>query len=144
MRKNLTRIVAATMMTVILAGTGNKLVSANNDYNGNYIDKPIKLYYNGDGGDVCTGKAMKYNTTPTYVKNTGITFNVMVVKQVKGKDLNAHGRYERITTDKCKFIYTNAVANNNVYLRISPETHSPCTITGCWSPDSINYPKKYK
>ena len=144
MRKNLTRIVAATMMTVILAGTGNKLVSANNDYNGNYIDKPIKLYYNGDGGDVCTGKATKYNNTPTYVYNTGINFRVKVIKQVKGKDLSAHENYERIERGVKKFIYTNAVANNSVYLRISPETHSACTITGYWSPDSINYPKKYK
>ena len=132
------------MLTVILASTGNELVRADNDYNGNYTDKLIELYYNGDGGDVCTSKAMKYNYSPTYVKNTGINFYVKVIKHVKGKDLSAHEKYVRINSNNIRFIDTNAVANNNVYLRISPETPSPCTITGCWNPDSIYYPKKYK
>lgn len=142
MRKNLTRIVAATMLTVILAGTGNKLVSANNDYNGNYHDRVINIYYEGDGSDIYTTSARKYNNTPTYVKSKSINWYVMVVNANNNAFLR--NSYAYVPRGKDCFLYTNGKKNDSIRLAISPEKHSPCTVSGVWSPDSINYQNKCK
>jgi len=104
------------------------------DYDGNWQDKKFEFLYNGDGGERITEYRKKYNNTPVYVKMKSIDAHVKVV----GEKCNFSGYYS-CEPGQEMFIRSRAGSGSKVAISVSPHCYTKCTVSGVWSPDSINY-----
>ncbi len=145
-RKIMNKMFALMLAGVIAAPFGMGYVKANN-----HGDKPYTLYYNGNGGDVSTGKREKQDDSYVYIKHMG-NVGARVSVRVSGYSgnytgMNGSGSYVSVPLGK-GYKIANYVAESfpsdyrrgnykMIYLQLSPETHSSTTLHGWWSPDSI-------
>ena len=104
------------------------------DYDGNWKDIGFSFYYSGDGGERCMKYSQKKNNTPVYVKMKSIGAHVKVV----GKKCDFSEYYKCDPGDEI-FIRSRAGSGSKVSIVVSPNCHTECTVSGVWSPDSINY-----
>ncbi len=118
---------------------------------GNWSDSPYSLYYSGDGGDVATPKRQKQDSSYVYIKHMG-DVGASASVRVAGYSGNytkmyGNGSYVDVPLGK-GYKITNYVAESfpsdyrngrykMIYLQLMPVTHSPATLHGWWSPDSI-------
>lgn len=137
MRKTIKRLVAVSMMAVISANMSSQIARA---ASGNYIDIYFTMEFNGDG-EVASPSAQKLNTTKTNVYNAYSPCDIYV-QVMKGS--TGVSNYEFCGRKKEIFISTSAKAYDTIYLKISPATIISSSISGYWSPDSINYNRNIK
>ena len=132
---------------IVASPYGMASVKANNHGDTMYMSA-----YNGDGGDVPTPSREKQDASYVYIKHMGnVGAKVAIrVEGYPGKNYtgkNGNGSYVDVPLGK-GYKITNYVAesfptsykNKNykmIYLNLSPLTHSPTTMYGWWSPDSI-------
>lgn len=106
----------------------------------NYKDSTYELRYSGDGGDVSTPKREKTDATSAYIKHGGTVNAWASVRAYNGSNQSANGGYYAanmgVGTYLPSYVYEN-YGRSMCYLKLSPATHSPTTVYGVWSPDSI-------
>lgn len=91
--------------------------------------------YTGDGGDLYTAHRDKYDYTSSYVYHKGSVGAYIGVYN----GYNSYGPLYHVGAGQQRYL-TNYIKENGLNscrLRITPETHSPRTIYGQWSPDSV-------
>ena len=136
-RKIADRFLLALVGIMIVGTAGSIRVHANNS-----ADKSYRLSYYGDGGDVRTGYYAKTDDTSVYIKHMG-DVGAWVSIRVKGSEKNFtwSGNYVDVPLGRgykmANNVWETYGRRVDVYLRLSPTTHSPCTIHGLWSADSV-------
>lgn len=140
MKKNIIKkLVAVPMAALIIASEMDTYTAS---ASGNYKDRYFTLTYEGDGSDVATSKAQKWDTTPTDLYNAFSPCALQARVVVCGK--NKASKYVKCDRYGEVFINSGADAYDYVYLELSPLTNNRASISGYWSPDSINYNRSYK
>lgn len=145
------RKIINSMFALMLAGIVASPFGMMNAKASNWTDTKYSLRYNGDGGDVSTGKRQKQDDSYVYIKhmgNVGAWVSVRVVGYSGNyTGMNGSGSYVKAPLGT-GYKITNYVAESfpadykngrykTIYLQLSPETHNPTTLYGWWSPDSI-------
>lgn len=139
MRKIFKNLVVIPMVAVVFASGMNTYMA---NASGNYHDRYFSLTYEGDGSDVATEKAQKWDTTKTDLYNKFSPCGVHARVVVSGK--NKSSGYVFCGAKQEVFISSGASAYDYVYVELSPATNSRASISGYWSPDSINFNRNYK
>lgn len=137
MKKTLRNIIAIPMAALMIA-------SSTNVYNvyakGDVQDRRFSISFNGKD-DVVTTKLKKYDASPTYVYNDKSTGPFRVRVNVAGTSKCSN--YVYCAKGDYVFIKSKGVKGESVFLQISLD-NGKGTVSGLWSPDSINYSNVYK
>lgn len=139
--KILKALVAAIFIFTVI-GSMDGVLAENN-----WQNKPISLYYNGDGGDVSPNKEEKMDTTPSYAYNQGTCgFRVCIyASNLNGgfikETTTGASSYRYILVGKDSYLHTQTYEWGYRWCRlvITPDVHTPIWIKGQWSPDSKYY-----
>lgn len=139
------------VFAVMLAGIIAVPFQLTNVKASNWGDSYYSLPYYGSGGDVNTASRTKMDDSYVYIKHDG-NVGVVVSIRVSGYSgnytgMNGSGGYVSVPLGQ-GYKITNYVAESfwrdyaagyykDIYLGLSPGTHSYTTLHGAWSPDSI-------
>lgn len=138
MRKFIKSITAVSMAAVIIV-SGNSFMMGQvyaNDHSDTRFTEP----FNGVD-DVATDPRRKYDASPTYVYNDNSKSDIWVSVNIKGT--NRATKFFNCGKGKEIFIRSGGCKGDSVFLQISANTGKQ-TISGLWSPDSINFTNVYK
>jgi len=127
------KIYMCGIISAVVVIANVNMISAS-DYDGNWRDREFSFSYRGDGGENRTDYEEKKNNTPVYVKMKSIGAHVKVV----GKKCD-FSKYYNCEPGQEMFIRSSAGSGSKVSIVVSPNCHTKCTVSGVWSPDSINY-----
>lgn len=134
MKKKLKSLIVVPMIAVVFASGMNTYMA---NAAGNYHDRYFSMTYEGDGSDVATVSAQKWDTSKTDLYNKfspcGVNARVVICKKNKASEYVFCGAKDEV------FINSGASVYDYVYVELSPATNNKASISGYWSPDSINY-----
>lgn len=105
-------------------------------------DTYYTIKYVGDGGDVYSNWRLKEDATSFYVLPRGNVTSLVNLRDSTGRNCSYQPYYFMQQLGVPYFLYNDAFEHNGyspiyVRLQLSPTVHTPTTLWGDWSPDSV-------